>query len=46
MLENMPSPVLRPVLVFDDMKKMNPAHAATNTQLTTANRFDGRAFDT
>ena len=42
MLEKMPSPVLRPVPVFEDMKKMRHAHAATRAQLMTVNCFDGR----
>ena len=42
MLEKMPSHVLRPVPVFEDMKKMRNAHAATRAQLTMTNRFDGR----
>lgn len=41
MLEKMPSPVLSPVLVFDDMKKMKHAHATTSAQLAAANFFDG-----
>ena len=40
MLEKMPRPSLRPVLVFEDMKKMKHAHTATATQLTATKRVD------